>query len=772
MSRRHAIDRTRIGLEQLEDRAVPAAVGALDPSFGVGGQIVHNVFAGNRVEASRTDPSGRIVIAVTAFGGSADFGVVRLNPDGSLDTTFGVGGKSVIDFGGTDVPKSIALDPGGNIVVGGSTKPAAKEMVAVTRLLPNGAIDTGFGLSGKVILPVPGSDLVADTVLSDVDGGVVVAGTLTTAGVSSFSIGKLTSAGAIDTSFGTSGNITFNFAAGTSDTLQNATWDASGHIAVVGDSTNGGAHRVAVARLTAAGALDNTFGTNGKTAFNMAPTSDDNPRAIRSDENSRLVIAGGTEAGFNYCAVARLNQNGDLDPSFATGGKFLTLSSPLPSRAFDLLIRPNGRIVVGGVAGSPTGTYFVLARLTPNGSLDTTFNANGSLAGDPGAAAFQFNAGGFDTCLSVVPGVDERIVAVGTDPLVAPYGIKVARLIGSVEKGSLLVVGGPATGVATAFDAAPATGQYSNTPAATVSPFGAVAVRTATGDVNGDGAADAVLVTGPGAPIRFTVLDGRSGATLIPATAPFLGSEDFAGGGFVAAADLDGDGRAEIIVTPDQGGGPRVTIFSLVNGTPTVRANFFGIDDANFRGGCRAATGDVNGDGSIDLAVAAGFLGGPRVALFNGKTLYTLPTRLVGDFFAFPGADAVTLRNGVFVAAGDVDGDGFADLIFGGGPGGAPRVFILGGNLVSAGNVEGAQASPVANFFVAGNASDRGGVRLTAKDADGDQRADVVVGGGEGSPAIVRIYLGKNFTTTGEPSTFQDLTVFGGTALAGGVFVG
>jgi hypothetical protein len=180
----------------------------------------------------------------------------------------------------------------------------------------------------------------------------------------------------------------------------------------------------------------------------------------------------------------------------------------------------------------------------------------------------------------------------------------------------------------------------------------------------------------------------------------------------------------------------------------------------------------VNGDAVQDLAVAAGFLGGPRVALFDGKTLFATPTRLVNDFFAFPGDDAITLRNGAFVSVGDISGDGLADLAFGGGPGGAPRVFALSGQLVTGAGVQSAYSSPVANFFVANNSSDRGGVRVAVTDADADGRADLAAGSGEGLPGRVRVYLGKNFATPAEPTTFQDLSVFGGTALAAGVFVG
>src|SRR5262249_13824291 len=156
---------------------------------------------------------------------------------------------------------------------------------------------------------------------------------------------------------------------------------------------------------------------------------------------------------------------------------------------------------------------------------------------------------------------------------------------------------------------------------------------------------DAVLVTGPGVPIRVAVVSGADDRTVLVAPFdPFGG--DFLGGGFPAAADLDHDGSGEVLVPPGRGGGPRGSIVSLVRGDAgATRANFFGIDDPDFRGGCRAGLGDVNADGTPDVAVAAGFLGGPRVAVFDGTTAFGgQPRRLLNDFFAFPGSDAVTLR--------------------------------------------------------------------------------------------------------------------------------
>jgi hypothetical protein len=279
-------------------------------------------------------------------------------------------------------------------------------------------------------------------------------------------------------------------------------------------------------------------------------------------------------------------------------------------------------------------------------------------------------------------------------------------------------------------------------------------VRTAAADFNKDGVPDVVAGTGPGAPTRVRVLDGATGAEL-GSFAPF--EAGFTGGVYVTAGDLTGDGVPDVVVTPDQGGGPRVLVFD--GATFALAANFYGIDDPAFRGGARAAVGDVNGDGTPDLIVAAGFGGGPRVAVFDGHSLGSTPTRLVNDFFAFGGPDSVTLRNGVFVAAGDLDGDGKADLVAGGGPGGGPRVLVLSGADLAGGNLTAPTA--LANFF-AGDPNSRGGARVAVRDADGDGTPELLVGDGGGAGTRVVAYHGTS-------EVFQ-IDAFPGTG--GGVFVG
>jgi hypothetical protein len=293
-------------------------------------------------------------------------------------------------------------------------------------------------------------------------------------------------------------------------------------------------------------------------------------------------------------------------------------------------------------------------------------------------------------------------------------------------------------------------------------------------DVNGDTIPDFIMATGPGAVTRFAIYNGDlNGGWIVTPHMPFRGSEDFTGGAYVSAGDLDLDGISEVVVTADTGGGSRVVVYNFRSGDGLqINADFLGIGDANFRGGARTAVGDFNGDGFNDLAVVAGTGGGPRTAVYNGINLFTTRTKLMNDFFAFPGLDAARLRNGAFISSGDINGDGFDDLVFGGGPGGAARVFAISGFRLTNTSTANALANPIANFFVAGDTSDRGGIRVAVKNVDNDGRGDIVVGSGANARSNVRIYRGLSFSGgSSEPAPLQTLDPFA-SIIPGGVYVG
>ena len=168
-------------------------------------------------------------------------------------------------------------------------------------------------------------------------------------------------------------------------------------------------------------------------------------------------------------------------------------------------------------------------------------------------------------------------------------------------------------------------------------------------------AAMAQYVIGPGpggtAPIQFIEPTGTRTIDAFPG---------FLGGLSVTLGDVNGDGVADIIAGAGPGGGPHVRVFS---GTDLSElASFFAFDTA-FRGGVRVAAGDVNGDGRADIILGAGPGGGPHVRVLSGADFSEL-----ASFWAYdPG-----FLGGVAVAAGDIDGDGSADIVTGAGAGGGP----------------------------------------------------------------------------------------------------
>jgi hypothetical protein len=246
-------------------------------------------------------------------------------------------------------------------------------------------------------------------------------------------------------------------------------------------------------------------------------------------------------------------------------------------------------------------------------------------------------------------------------------------------------------------------------------------VRVAVGDVNGDGVPD--IITGPGQSggSLVKVFDGTN-LTLIRAFNAYVDTNgtDFNSGVFVGAADVNGDGHADIITGPGAGGGPLVRVW---DGQTNALLLAFNAYDPAFRAGVHVAGGDTDGTGLANIVTGPGEGGGPLVKVFDGRT-----GALKLAFNAFD--IGVSFPNGAFVAVADVNGDGKADVITGPGLGGGP--------LVSAFDVSTNQA----NLLVSLNAfpNSPSGLRVAALDINGDGKADLVVVRGQGQPPEVKVF--------------------------------
>jgi hypothetical protein len=270
-------------------------------------------------------------------------------------------------------------------------------------------------------------------------------------------------------------------------------------------------------------------------------------------------------------------------------------------------------------------------------------------------------------------------------------------------------------------------------------------LRVATGDVNNDGVPDVVIGAGPGGGPRVRVIDGFNGRTLDDY---FAFEPTFRGGVYVAAADMTGDGRADVIIGAGESGGPRVQIYDSISGILFLDQFAY---EATARTGVRVAAGDFNADTFQDLFIAAGVGGGPRVRIFNGANLPGLA--ILADFFAFEN----TLRGGAYISAGDYDGDGRADVVAGGGPGGGPRVTIF--NAANLSLQDPNVPTKFLDFFAFEPSAFTGGARPILRNINSDKTGDLVVATGSAFPRI-RTFLGGTASDDGTPLQLSEITPF------------
>ena len=344
-----------------------AAPGDLDTSFD--GDGVRTVDWGGEGDAARdvlVQPDGKIVVVGTGYAAPVDMGLIRLDPDGSLDTGFAGDGTASFALGDVENGQAVALAPDGKIVAAGRS--AAGQRGLVTRLLPDGTPDNGFGVSGAQTLEYGGDDSLQDVVVQP-DNKIVTVGQ---GGVANdLVVTRLIATGLPDGAFNNgAGSVQFDF--GAIETAQAVVLQPDGKILAAGN-TSAGMQAAVVVRLNANGTPDTSFDGDGR--LTVPGPAGNAVRDMLLQPDGKIVLAGFVSSDFTgggVFRVTRLNADGTFDRGFGTNG---AVNSAFSDEGFATAaaLLANGKIVITGMSGNQAA----VARLQPGGTLDTTFGAGG-----------------------------------------------------------------------------------------------------------------------------------------------------------------------------------------------------------------------------------------------------------------------------------------------------------------------------------------------------------------------------------------------------------
>ncbi len=369
--------------------------GTLDTSFAGDGTLTVPIAPGSGTDDARAaalQDDGRIVIAGWCAMGSPtgnDFCLARINPDGTLDTSFAGDGTLTIDIApgsGHDYARAVAIQPNGRIVVGGYCNmgaPTGWDFCAA-RVTTDGVLDTTFAGDGKLSVPIaPGSGVDEAWALAiQPDGRIVMAGHCQMGGTTGEDkcLARINPNGTLDTTFAAGGTLTIAIAPGTqSDHTYAVTLQPDGRIITAGRCNMGGTTGIDIcmSRINPDGALDTSFAGDGTLTFPIAPgTGQDWAFGVAVQPDGRILVAGecqmGGATGWDMCA-ARLNPSGTLDNGFGIGGRTTIDIAPAdgPDRVWDLAVLPDGRAVIFGMCDmGATGNDLCLAVLDNGGEVE------------------------------------------------------------------------------------------------------------------------------------------------------------------------------------------------------------------------------------------------------------------------------------------------------------------------------------------------------------------------------------------------------------------
>ncbi len=404
----------------------------LDTSFGERGIVTTavNTSGSGHSNAIAVQNDGKIISALsTQSGGKPIFSLARYKTDGSPDNTFGTGSvvNTQVGTAGNNA-NTVEVQNDGRIIAAGDCYNGNIHCFALVRYNPSGSRDSTFGTNGIVITSVGGSDDAVKSIAVQSDGKIVAVGYTfnTQLHIYCLAVVRYDSYGNLDSTFG-AGGIDFSFlsAAGYYEYYANAVAiQKNGKIVVAGNSYSYSTippdiniyGDYIIERYNADGTLDNTFGKNGVVTTQISTDighSEDVPNSVLIQKDGKILAAGySLNAGYYDFSMARYDSSGNLDNSFGTAGLVSTYLSGV-SGAYSAAIQSDGKIVLAGYGGSLSHHNFALIRYNTDGSLDNSFGSNGILISSIGLSSDEaytvaiqdsekiieaglFNNGGFD----------------------------------------------------------------------------------------------------------------------------------------------------------------------------------------------------------------------------------------------------------------------------------------------------------------------------------------------------------------------------------------
>lgn len=337
--------------------------GILDASFGGSGVVTTSMgdasAAGANAVAIQAD--GKIVVVGYAMsGGFNNFAIARYSgTDGSLDNTFGASGKVLTLVGGGGTANAVAIQADGKIVVVGTAVISGTPYIVTIRYSgTDGSLDTTFNGTGIRTDALDSSATHGYAVAIQPDTGIVVGGIC----AGNFVVARYSSAGALDTTFNSVGWRTTSVGNG-SDSVHALLIQSDTKIVAVGSSSS----NFALVRYTSAGALDGTFGTGGVAITDCSESLGALSAILQSDQ--KIVLAGFCSAS---TVVARYDTAGAVDGTYGIEGK-RSIMQGADSQALSLALQADGSVVGVGSSDNNVLVFRVLA----TGNIDTSFGSNG-----------------------------------------------------------------------------------------------------------------------------------------------------------------------------------------------------------------------------------------------------------------------------------------------------------------------------------------------------------------------------------------------------------